>query len=161
IQSNTAIRLTELTTAGIIKSAFGSYISTRPVVYTTFALNYYFHQYNLRGYHVVNIFVHIMNGIFLYLFVRTTLRLSALHFKDTTPEWIAGFTALIWLVHPLHTQSVTYIVQRMNSLAAMFYILSILLYAKARLTAAPKRRWLLFAGCTLAGLLALGCKEIA
>jgi len=45
---------------------------------------------------------------------------------------ISFFAAFIWLIHPIQTQSVSYIVQRMNSMAAMFYILSLLLYVKAR-----------------------------
>jgi len=48
-------------------------------------------------------------------------------------SFMAFSAAAIWAVHPLHTQSVTYIVQRMNSMAAMFYILSFLLYVKGRI----------------------------
>ena len=161
IQNNRSIQLTTFTIEKIVRAGFEGHSSNRPFANISFALNYYFHQYHVTGYHVVNILIHITTGIFLYLFVRTTLRLPLLHYKDTTTTWIAGFTVLIWLVHPLHTQSVTYIVQRMNSLAAMFYILSMLLYAKARLSVAPRQQWVLFAGCTLAGILALGSKEIA
>jgi len=153
--------MTTLTIDGVRKAVFNSYNAQRPLAIMSFALNYYFDGYNVAGYHIVNILIHIIGGIFLYIFVKTTLRLPSLHFKDTTPEWIASFTVLIWLVHPLHTQSVTYIVQRMNSLAAMFYILSMLLYAKARLSSDPRQRWILFAGCTLAAILALGSKEMA
>ncbi|MCP4693868.1 MAG: hypothetical protein GY859_37885, partial [Desulfobacterales bacterium] len=82
----------------------------------------------------------------------------------------AFFTALIWLVHPIQTQSVSYIVQRMNSMAAMFYLLSILLYAKGRTAqtrggAAPGRGVMhpgvFFAGAFCAWMLAMGSKEIA
>jgi Flp pilus assembly protein TadD len=75
--------------------------------------------------------------------------------------WIAFFTAFIWLVHPIQTQSVSYIVQRMNSLAAMFYVLSFLLYARARLAEGKRKKLALFSGCILSGILALGSKEIA
>ena len=71
------------------------------------------------------------------------------------------FTVFIWLVHPVQTQSVTYVVQRMNAMAAMFYVMSFLLYVKARLAEGKQKRWLLFLGCILAGILALGSKEIA
>ena len=80
---------------------------------------------------------------------------------DPFPAWIPILTVLIWLVHSLHTQSVTYIVQRMNSLAAMFYILSLLLYVKARLSQTSVGRTLRFAGCILVGILALGSKQTA
>jgi tetratricopeptide (TPR) repeat protein len=161
IQNNSSIRLNTFTIEEIIRAGFKSYIPSRPIANISFALNYYFNKYNTTGYHVVNILIHIITGIFLYLFLKTTLQLPLLRFKSTTPVWIASFTVLIWIVHPLHTQSVTYIVQRMNSLAAMFYILSMLLYVKARLTSDTRQRWVLYAGCTLSGLLALGSKEIA
>src|SRR5207237_9499031 len=56
---------------------------------------------------------------------------------------LASATALLWLVHPLHTQSVTYIVQRMTSLAALFYLATLVLYARARLTPHRRTRWVL------------------
>ncbi|MBW1912349.1 MAG: tetratricopeptide repeat protein [Deltaproteobacteria bacterium] len=163
IPKNTTIRLEKLTLEGL--GAAG--LRNRPVAYMSFALNYYFHQYNVRGYHVVNILIHITTGILLYLFVKTTLNLL-LGQKDNTiipeslnPTFIAFFTALIWLVHPIQTQSVSYIVQRMNSMAAMFYIMSMLLYARARLAEEKRKKTALFAGCAVAALLALGSKPIA
>ena len=65
------------------------------------------------------------------------------------------------MVHPLQTQSVTYLVQRMNSLAAMFYILSMLLYVTFRLDTDTRGKWLPFAGCVFAGILAVGTKQIS
>ena len=75
--------------------------------------------------------------------------------------FISFFTAFIWLVHPLQTQTVNYIVQRMNCMASMFYILSLLLYIKARLSNSKRIKLGLFTGCLLSGLLSLGSKEIA
>jgi Flp pilus assembly protein TadD len=161
IQNNTSIRLGKLTIENIVTAVSESHLQSRPIANISFALNYYFHQYNVTGYHVVNVLIHVTTGIFLYFFVKTTLHLPLLHFKDTTATWIASFTVLLWLVHPLHTQSVTYIVQRMNSMASMFYVLSMLLYTRGRLTSDKRRRWLLFTGCILAGILAIGSKEIA
>jgi Flp pilus assembly protein TadD len=109
----------------------------------------------------VNILVHIASGIFLYLLAKATLHTPALRSQYQKYGWIPFLTAFIWMVHPIQTQSVAYLVQRMNSLAAMFYVLSMLLYVKFRLAATPARKWFLFSGCILAGLLALGTKEIA
>ena len=92
-------------------------------------------------------------GIFLYLLVQAILSTPALRDKYASYRWIPLFTAMIWLVHPIQTQSVTYLVQRMNSLSAMFYILSLLLYAKARLAEGKRKKWLLFSGCVKAGIL--------
>lgn len=161
IQNNTHIRLTSLTSGGITEAGFKSRNKHRPVPYITFALNYYFHQYDVEGYHVVNILIHIITGILLYFLVKSTLNLPTLRFKYETYKWLPLLTTLIWIVHPLHTQSVTYIVQRMNSMAAMFYVLSLFLYIKARIAERRSKKWTLFSACILSGLLALGSKENA
>jgi Flp pilus assembly protein TadD len=134
---------------------------TRPVSNLSFALNYYLHGQNVVGYHAVNILIHILGGLFLFHFVHITLTLPPSGCDGPNCRWIAFFTALIWLVHPVQTQSITYIVQRMNSMAAMFYILSFLLYAKYRLASRVWEKRTYLTGCLIAGLLALGSKEIA
>ena len=161
IQDNAAIRLTTLSVAGLVQAAFHSNAWNRPVANISFALNYYVHQDRVGGYHVVNILIHLITGLLLFLFVRTTLTLPVLRARYAAPGWIAGGAALLWLVHPVHTQSVTYVVQRMNSMAAMLYIASLVLYVRARLTPHRRRQWALWAGCGVTGLLALGTKEIA
>ena len=57
IQDNSHIRLTRLTLEGIIRAGFESPSSNRPVANISFALNYYFHRYNVVGYHLVNILI--------------------------------------------------------------------------------------------------------
>jgi tetratricopeptide (TPR) repeat protein len=161
IQNNTNIRLTRLTLRRIAEAGFESGGKNRPVPYISFALNYYFQQDDVEGYHAVNILIHIITGILLYFLVRATLNLPTLRSKYETFKWLPLITTLIWIVHPLHTQSVTYLVQRMNSMAAMFYILSLFLYVKARTVVARRKKWVLFSGCILSGLLALGSKENA
>ncbi len=160
ILDNPHIHLTELSLEGLISAGFQS-PSNRPVANISFALNYYFHEYNIMGYHLVNVLIHITTGILLYFFVKFTLNMPSFRFESRLYHWIPFFTALIWLVHPIQTQSVTYIVQRMNSMAAMFYVLSLLLYVTARRTSAKRKKWFLFSGCIISALLALGSKEIA
>ncbi|MBW2201511.1 MAG: hypothetical protein JRF71_11885, partial [Deltaproteobacteria bacterium] len=181
IQDNPHIRMTDLSIKEIVKAGWNKEsASKRPIGNMSFALNYYFHQYNLKGYHVVNIIIHIFAGFFLFLFIKTTLSILSIESKCDHPTLIAFFSALIWLVHPVQTQSVTYIVQRLNSLAAMFYVLSFWLYVKGRLAqkknasnSHPKKsskgdpqpatwnHFLWFAGSVLAWILALGCKQNA
>jgi tetratricopeptide (TPR) repeat protein len=161
IKHNSQIRLTQLTWESLQKAGFESPSPHRPVANISFALNYYAHQYDIAGYHWTNILIHAAAGIFLYLLIRAMLSTPALRDKYAAYKWIPLFTAMIWLVHPIQTQSVTYLVQRMNSLSAMFYILSLLLYAKARLAEGKRIKRLLFSGCVLAGVLAVGSKEIA
>ncbi|UCE53856.1 MAG: tetratricopeptide repeat protein [Desulfobacterales bacterium] len=161
IKNNPYIRLTQLSPKSLIRAAHESPLSNRPLANISFALNYYLHRYNVVGFHLVNIFIHIASGILLYFFIGTTLRTPTLYPHNIKHEWVPFFTAFIWLVHPLQTQSVSYVVQRMNSMTAMFYILSMLLYAQARLAEGKRKRRVLFSTLPVAGILALGSKEIA
>jgi Flp pilus assembly protein TadD len=161
IESNPHIRISKITLDNLADAAFKSPLKKRPLSNISFALNYYLNGYNVVGYHVVNILIHISAGFILYFFVKTTLRTPALRSRYRNAMWISFFAAAVWMIHPLQTQSVSYIVQRMNSLCAMFYILSILLYARFRLSEQQKNKWWLFSGCILAGVLSLASKEIA
>jgi tetratricopeptide (TPR) repeat protein len=162
IVENQSIRITELSAANLIETAFGKESpKARPISNVTFALNYYFHQYNVEGYHLVNIVIHILAGMFLFIFIQTTLTLPSLKTEVDHTFMVAFFAALLWLVHPIQTQSVTYIVQRMNSMAALFYILAFWLYVKGRLAAQPGRKWGWFGSAALAWIFALGSKQNA
>ncbi len=161
INNNPAIRLTQLSWSGLKDAASKSPLSNRPLAYISFALNYYFHGYRTVGFRLVNILIHMSAGGFLFLFIKTTLGLPALQSRFGNSRWLPTIAVLIWLIHPLQIQSVTYIVQRMNSMASMFYILAMLCYTRARLTQSPTIKWLLAAACLMSGILALGTKETA
>ena len=160
IYENPHIRVPALTFENLVWAGFESPESRRPVANISLALNYYFSGYNLVSYHVVNILIHFACGIFLYFLAKSTLQTPALVSRYEKLGWIPFIAVFIWLVHPLQTQSVTYIIQRMNSMAAMFYILSMLLYVKFRMSGTPRLKWLQFAGCVISALLAFGTKEI-
>ena len=84
------------------------------------------------------------------------------HLDERTATWIALAAALIWLVHPIQTQAVSYIVQRMASMAALLYLLAFVLYIRGRLIHDTIwKKYLLYAGAMISGLLAMGSKEIA
>jgi Tfp pilus assembly protein PilF len=161
IESNPHIRISKITLNQLTEAAFKSPSRQRPLSNISFALNYYLHGYNVVGFHVVNILVHISTGFLLYFFVKSTFRTPALRSRYGDYLWISFFTTAVWMVHPLQTQSVSYIVQRMNSLCAMFYVLSILFYTRFRLSGQQKNKWWLFSGCILAAMLALASKQIA
>ncbi len=161
IQQNSHIRITRLNFEALKQAGFESPLSNRPAAYVSFALNYYFHQLDVAGYHILNILIHLACGLFFYFLIKTTLNSPALRSRSQPYAWVPFLTTLIWLVHPIQTQSVTYLVQRMNSLAAMFYVLSVLLYARARQSEQNLTRYAGFAGCIISGLFALGSKEIA
>jgi Tfp pilus assembly protein PilF len=144
---------------------------TRIVGYLSLALNYHLHGLNVAGYHVFNLAVHIVNGLLVYHLVR--LLFSAPGCADRTPtgsrlsdDVLALFAALLFVAHPVQTQAVTYVIQRLASLATLFYLLSLVSYLKARLlqTEEPKRRLNAAAYHLLAifsAVLAMKTKEIA
>ena len=161
IEENPHIHLTEITFKSLAAAAFDSPSQRRPVANISFALNYYLHGNNVVGFRLLNLIIHVISGILLYFFIRATFRTPALQSWDMNARWISFFAAAIWMVHPLQTQSISYIVQRMNSLAAMFYILSFLLYVHFRMNRQKRSKGWLLIGCILAGILALGSKENA
>lgn len=162
ILKNPHIQLREFSLAGLRQAISGGHALNRPVANLTFALNYLVGEYDPSLYRLVNILIHGANGLLLFLFLRQTLRLAAGGVPAAMHERTAYLVAILWLVHPLHIQSVTYIVQRMNSLATLFYLAAMLLYIRAR--QAPAAGWsrrLSWAGAAVCALLALGSKEIA
>jgi hypothetical protein len=156
IPGNPAVRLTELSLDGLLRVARG----TRPVAMLSLALNYYFHQYDVFGYHLVNVVIHILTGWCLYFFAKTTLVVAQVTRAKKEAMFVALTAATLWLVHPVQTQSVSYIIQRMNSLAGLFFVLAMLCYVQGRVRLGWQRA-LLFVGCGLAGILAVGSKEMA
>jgi len=161
IIANKPIRITELSIATLSEAAQESLVKNRPVANISLALNYYFHQYDVTGYHLVNIIIHILNGILLFLFVQNTLLLASGYLSQKDINFIAFSAALLWLVHPLQTQSVTYIIQRMNSLATLFYLLSFVFYIRARISTKKIIKVILACASIAAGILAIGSKENA
>jgi tetratricopeptide (TPR) repeat protein len=111
---------------------------TRIVGYLSLALNYRLHGLDVSGYHVVNLAVHIANGLLVYLLVGLIFRTpwfvgrlpGRMHMSDAV---VALFAALLFVAHPVQTQAVTYVIQRLASLATFFYLLSLVSYLKARL----------------------------
>ena len=134
----------------------------RPVACLTFALNHHFGGLEVFGYHLVNIFIHLLSSIFLFLFIYHTLNLPSLRTKYAPQSYfIALLATTLWAINPVQTQAVTYIVQRMASLAGMFYIMSMFFYLKVRTVHTSDRKVLFLILCIVFFLMALGSKENA
>jgi protein O-mannosyl-transferase len=117
----------------------------RPVPCLTFALNWYFGKDNVLGYHIVNISIHILTTFFLFLFITNLFHTPNLKSHNTINPVIISFLAsLLWAANPMQTQTVTYIVQRMAQLAALFYIIGMYTYIKARLCKSPVKSYILY-----------------
>jgi Tfp pilus assembly protein PilF len=114
-----------------------------------------------RGFRLVNVAILIASA---WLVGRLALALLA-RLRQPPPEpaarGIAWLAALLFVAHPLQIQSVTYIVQRMTSLAVLFTLAALLAFVRARESAARGPRWRWGALAIGLWLLAMGSKEIA
>ncbi|QGJ68393.1 Hypothetical protein PBC10988_0520 [Planctomycetales bacterium 10988] len=96
----------------------------RPLLYASLALNWAISQEEVWSYHLVNILIHATAGWLLWATLLRSFRLP--HFRDrfqSSALPLATVIALLWIVHPLQTQSVTYIVQRAESGMACLFLL--------------------------------------
>jgi hypothetical protein len=158
--------------------------SFRPVLDITFALNYYFGKLNVFGYHLVNLMLHIANGVMLYFILLWTVNpphpnppprggragegvFSADAPTNPTNFRLPLYASLIFIAHPIQTQAITYIVSRSSVLATTFYLLALLLFIKgfqanpANPRNSMNSRNLYFIGVFLSSCLGMGTKQIA
>lgn len=126
----------------------------RPVLYATFLADRTIFGTDPTGYHLLNLLLHLGSGILVFLILARAVVDENRHL----PMW----TALLFLVHPLQTETVTYISGRASGLMAFFYLLALFLYIKASESknVANLRRFYL-SGAVVAGLLSIGSKETA
>lgn len=131
----------------------GTTVGGRPLLNLSFALNQAISGEAVWSYHAANLAIHLGAGLLLFGVVRRTL--AALGWPAEAPGLAAGAAAL-WLLHPLQTAAVTYVVQRAESLAGFWYLLA--LYGFVRGATDPRgNRWL---GLSVAaGLLGGATKE--
>lgn len=135
---------------------------SRPFSYFSLALNYHFGGINVFGYHLVNFIIHYLAAVFLFLFIFNTLKLPALRERYGQAAYgIALLATVFWATSPLQVTAVTYIVQRMASMAGLFYILSMFFYLKGRTADKTWRIILYWVLCTASALMSFGSKENA
>ncbi|MBI1810606.1 MAG: tetratricopeptide repeat protein [Nitrospirae bacterium] len=141
-----------------IAESFKKISSNRYLTSLSFAVNYAAGGLNPFSYHLINNSIHILNALLVYYLVVLTFKTP--YFSDKTPYFseiiqtfeksphppfskggrgginlVAFASAFIFIAHPIQTQAVTYIAQRAASMAAMFYLLSLVIYIKWRLSA--------------------------
>lgn len=138
-------------------------MDARPFVYFTFALNYLVHGFNVTGYHIVNLLIHLAAAFAVYVLLSTLLNTAFFHrhhITSTLRKVVPFVIALLFVSHPIQTSAVTYITQRFTSLATLIYLLSIIFYLKARMSDGTKRQIAFLASSV--GLAAVGMftKEI-
>ena len=109
---------------------------TRYISFLSFAFNYQAGGLDPFGYHVTNTAVHAANGVLLWWFMTLTFKTPVMKRAglDSSAVACAAFAAaVVFTVHPLQTQAVTYITQRFASMTTIFYLLAVTLYVRARL----------------------------
>ena len=131
----------------------------RPLLKLSYAINAMADR-GPAGYRLVNIAVHVGNAWMAAWLLHTLGRTAApAHEASTHAAWAAWIAALVFALHPVQTEAVTYISGRSTSLCALFALASIALWVHGQLTREAGRASQ--AGSLLAFAMALGCKEFA
>lgn len=168
IVDNPSVHIDTISYNSLYIAGFRSVMPSRPVANVSFALNYYIDKLDVTTYHLVNIVIHFINGLLVYflscfVFLQTAKIHRHEEIRDSTRiiYLMAMLSAAIFIAHPVQIQSVTYIVQRMNSMAVMFYLFSIITYLLGRTSEYMVKRRIYYSICVISWFLALGSKEIA
>jgi len=126
----------------------------RPVLYGTFLIDRFLYGNNPAGYHLLNFLLHLGSGLLVYLI----LTRAGMDETPSVPFW----AALVFLTHPIATETVTYISGRTSGLMACFYLFAFFLYLKAsEYPDVVNLRRLYLAGAVMSLILSLGSKETA
>jgi len=131
---------------------------SRPVVYLSLMLNYQLNGINVVGWHIFNIGCHIASSIMVFTLLLWTLHMPVLRdrYRDSA-GWMALFGALLFGVHPVQTESVTYIISRTELLATLFYLATFLLFIKG----VQKKSIGYYTAAVFSAALSMGSKEWA
>jgi hypothetical protein len=134
---------------------------TRSLGFYSFALNYSLGQYNPQGYHIYNLTVHFLATGLVWALAGVLLRITKyLPSEDRFTQEIPFIIAVLFLVHPCQTQAVSYISQRFESMATVFYLGTIYCYLSARVSIDKTRRAILFGLSGLFTILGILTKEV-
>ena len=110
----------------------GHELPSRPLPYLTFAIDHAIWGKRAFGYHLTNLAIHIVAALALFFLTRTTLSSPRLQKAfEGRADVLAAFIAALWAAHPLHTQAVTYIYQRLESMTGMLCLVSLAAFAGA------------------------------
>jgi hypothetical protein len=129
-------------------------IVMRPIAYLTLQWNHLLGGFDPRGFRVVNILIHALNGWLMFLLVRRVA--GKVLTRPDSALFVAAVAALAFTVHPLATESVTYIIQRFTSMGTMLLLGCLVLYFASVDATRRNHRVLLRLGavlCALAGML--------
>jgi len=105
-----------------------SRLISRSLLFATFAMNYAIGGQNVWGYHLVNLVLHILNGIIIFFIAQQVFRKANLA-ENKIVSW-SLLAALFFVAHPVQTESVTYISSRSELLSTLFYVIAFLIFVR-------------------------------
>jgi tetratricopeptide (TPR) repeat protein len=136
----------------------GATAQGRPVLNLTLALNHAAGGTLVGGYHAANLLIHFLAGLTLFGVVARTLAQPRLRGRwGADARWLALAVAALWTVHPLQTESVTYVVQRAESLMGLFYLATLYCFIRGTESKKPTAWWTAATACCALGM---GTKEV-
>jgi protein O-mannosyl-transferase len=136
-------------------------IGGRPLLTLSYALNYAVGGTAVFGYHLVNLFIHVLAGWTLFAVVRRTLQCPILAGRfGPDANSLALAVSAIWVWHPVQTESVTYLSQRAESLMGLFYLLTLYCFIRGGTTDDKGNRLIWFSLSVLACLAGVATKEV-
>jgi protein O-mannosyl-transferase len=130
--------LQQLSVSSILSLFHTKFGYTRSIPVITLALNHKLGNSNLIYFHLVNITIHALSFLAVYFLTRQIISIAKKRNADTFSNNVAGLlpicVAALWALNPVQTNAVTYLVQRMASIQALFYVLAVGFYMKGRLS---------------------------
>lgn len=133
----------------------------RVVGYVSLWLNYLYDSTEPVGYHFVNLVIHLLNSLLVCFFITKSLKISYPESEVKLPLLLGMSAGMLFLLHPLNSQAVIYVVQRLASLVTLFYLTSLLSYVNARTSNKQSGRAIWLSICVLSTALALFTKQNA
>ena len=140
ITENPAIKITELNIENLKNAAFSIPAGPlyRPLSFVSFAINYYLFELDTFSFKIVNLLIHLGVGVAIFWCAFLIFGMVYKQKNSSNPEsqrvfWAALLVSAIFLIHPFNVSSVLYVVQRMNSLAALFMFISLGFYLHGRM----------------------------
>jgi len=134
---------------------------TRLVGMYSFAINYHFNQLHAAGYHIFNFMVHLAAVALVWALADLLFKMTrGLPSHSKTPQELPFIMAVLFLVHPCQSQAVTYITQRFESMATVFYLAGIYFYLRGRLSSRKIHQMVFFSLVGLSTIVGLMTKEV-
>jgi tetratricopeptide (TPR) repeat protein len=152
-----AMHWQELSLEALQRTLDEAWMPSRPVANISFAATHLASGLDPAPYHWTNLVIHLAVGLALFWVLRLFQRF---HTADRGGQWVAALVVLVFLVHPLNTQAVTYVVQRMTSLSTLFLLLGFGCYLSARYSAVTAQRLAWLSLIFLFFFLSVGSKEL-